>query len=254
MTRNQRGAPTIAGGNSKLGPLLHSWSITPIDSCPGRSYLCSRFCYARRGNFGWPAVQKQHYQNYLFSQTTDFVSRMVVEIKRLFVRVLRIHTGGDYYDAPYIEKWIDIVKAHPDVRFFSYTRSWRQVELLPGLLHLGRLPNFDLWWSVDRETGPAPMIPGIRTAYMAIDDVDAQQAPSEADLIFRDKPKTPMKRGNGILVCPVENKVPGQHTHTCSTCQLCWTSHTPNWELHTRREPCSSYPENTESRLSSATT
>jgi hypothetical protein len=147
------------------------------------------------------------------------------------VRILRIHVSGDFYDEAYIARWLTVVRSSRRVTFFAYTRSWRLDYLLPGLISLSREPNFNMWFSLDRETGSPPLIPGIRRAYMAINDYDAQTAPTDCDLVFRDHPKSSLKKANGVLVCPVENHVAGKHRHTCTTCGFCW-----NKQLHAKWE------------------
>ncbi len=155
--------------------------------------------------------------------TDDFVPWMRLQMRMLLPRVVRIHVAGDFYDDWYVRKWIDIVRTATEVMYFTYTRSWRDDSMLPELIRLGKLPNMALWWSMDRETGPAPLIFGIRRVYMAVDDRDAAVAPDDCDLVFRVRRSTPMKKANGVLVCPAENGVTGKFRHTCTTCKLCWT-------------------------------
>jgi len=167
------------------------------------------------------SVQAAYTRNYTFSRTEQFVPWMRKYLRTHPVRVLRIHSSGDFYDEEYVQKWYSIAKACPEVVFYSYTRSWRDL-MLADLIALGRLPNVCLWWSFDRETGSPPMIAGIRRAYMAVDDLDASRAPDDADLVFRVRRRTPMKKANGVLVCPAENGIQGKFKHTCTTCGLCW--------------------------------
>ena len=219
--------------NSKLGSLIHSWSIPPGRewSCPGESTLCSVRCYAKRGFFRMPNVKDSHVKNFVFSETAEFENWMLSVIAVNYVRVMRIHASGDFYDIPYIQKWVRIVKQSPRQLFFAYTRSWRKPELLPELIKLAGLENFQLWWSLDRETGPAPLIRGVRRAYMAISDADARCAPDDCDLVFRDKPQTPMKKANGVQVCPPENGVQTRvQKVTCSRCKICWNKKNTKWE------------------------
>ncbi len=224
-------AAIAAAGNTKLGPLVHGWSIPAGLTCPGESLLCSSRCYAKKGFFVMPSVTDAHKRNLVMARDPDFVDWMKHEIRREGVRVMRVHVSGDFFDIPYIRKWYDIMQAARRVQFFMYTRSWRVEELLPDLIGLSQLPNVALWWSIDRQTGPAPLVQGIRRAYMAINDIDASLAPNDCDLVFRDLRKTVMKKGNGVLVCPTENGVQGKLHHTCTTCGFCWAKHrSPLWE------------------------
>ncbi len=218
--------------NLKLGPLIHSWSIPAgrAWSCPGESCLCRKRCYAKKGFFCMPSVQEAHVRNFNFCQTDLFESWMTMQLMDQFVRVMRVHVSGDFYSIEYIRKWLRIVQKSRRQHFFAYTRSWRIEEMLPELIKLAAEPNFQMWWSIDRETGPAPLIRGIRRAYMAIDDVDANLAPDDCDLIFRDQPRTRMKRANGVLVCPPENGVHTKVKITCSHCGICWNKRATRWE------------------------
>lgn len=226
MTRAKVSAPI----NHKLGPNIHGWSLPAGPSCPGKSCLCAGLCYATRGHFVFNSIKQTHQRNWDFAQTEFFAPWLIGEIRQLGVRIFRIHVAGDFYDLAYVQKWRHIVHSCRHVTFFAYTRSWRVPEMLPDLLALGALPNMRLWWSIDRETGPAPYSPHIRTAYMAINDVDASTAPNDCDLVFRSKRNTPMKKANGVLVCPAENGVKGTLRHTCSTCRFCWDrKQGPQW-------------------------
>lgn len=218
--------------NTKLGNLIHGWSIPAITTCPGASGLCRARCYATHGFFRMPSVVSLHRANLDFSLTKEFSSWMLGEVRRLNVTVMRVHVAGDFYDLEYLHKWHTIAAATPKTTYFAYSRSWRAQEMLPDLIQLGQLPNFKLWWSIDRETGPAPIARNIRRAYMAINDVDASCAPDDCDLVFRDDASTVMKKANGIQVCPVEN---GLDTPiTCTSCGICWDKRRtplPTWQL-----------------------
>jgi hypothetical protein len=177
-----------------------------------------------------PNVNAAHVRNYTFSKTPGFADWVVATLTSNFVRVVRVHVAGDFYDVEYVRKWLDIVRRCRRQQFFAYTRSWIIPEMFPELVQLANEPNFRLWWSIDRATGPAPLIRGIRRAYMAIDDIDAENAPDDCDLVFRDHPDTVMKKANGIQVCPPENGVSTSLKITCSRCGICWRPKSPRWE------------------------
>jgi len=218
--------------NTKLGNLIFGWSITPgrRHSCPGETNLCRTRCYAKHGFFAMPNVKQSHVRNYTFTQDENFTAWMITTLRMRDIRLMRVHVSGDFYSPEYVQKWIDIATASPQTTFFAYTRSWRVDALLPELIQLGGLPNFQLWWSIDRETGPAPAIKGMRRAYMAISDADALAAPNDCDLVFRVNTSTRMPKANGVTVCPVENGIDTKFPITCSKCGICWKTKTPRWE------------------------
>lgn len=218
--------------NHKLGPGIYAWSVpADAETCVGASALCAARCYAKHGFFVYPATQRFLARNKEFAQTPEFVGWMLGELKQRFVKVFRIHVSGDFFNEEYTRKWLTIARELPRIRFFAYTRSWRDETIFPSLIQMGQLPNFRLWFSQDRLTGNSPFIPNIRRAYMAVNDLDASTAPPDCDLVFRDRPRTVMKRANGVLVCPAENGVQGKMRHTCTTCQVCWFPNArANWE------------------------
>lgn len=177
-----------------------------------------------------PSIRASHLRNYDFSRTPEFTHWMVAELCSRCIHAVRVHVSGDFYATEYVRKWYDICLRLPRVTFLAYTRSWRSPEMLPDLIRLAALRNMSLWWSIDRETGPAPCIRGIRRAYMAIDDADASTAPDDCDLVFRADTATEMKKANGIQVCPPENGVKTKVKITCTTCGICLKQKLPRWE------------------------
>lgn len=218
--------------NTKLGSLIHGWSIAPGRqfSCPGESHLCRTRCYAKRGFFAMPNVKSSHLANFEYTKDDNFTQWLISLVRMRDIRIMRVHVAGDFYTPEYVQKWITIATALPRTTFFAYTRSWRVDGFMPELITLGSLPNFQMWWSIDRETGPAPVIKGIRRAYMAINDADASTAPNDCDLVFRSTTKTRMPKANGVTVCPVENGIDTRLPITCSKCGICWKAKKPRWE------------------------
>lgn len=210
----------LAKGNTKLGDdgLIWSFSIPAIATCVGSTDVCRRLCYANSGFYWYNSVQAALWRNYRMSLEGDFAGLMVAEALRRRVRVLRIHVAGDFYSVGYAAKWHEIVHCLPDTRFYLYTRSWRAPDVRPALEEMALLPNLDMWWSADCQTGETTDRPGgVKIAYMMTDDLDVPDY--AADLFFRDDHETVMKKVDGAQVCPVEN---GITKTTCSRCQVCF--------------------------------
>ncbi len=210
----------LVKGNTKLGRTIWCFSIPASLTCPGKTELCDSRCYAQRGMFCMPSVKASHMHNYECTLRGDFVRRMVREIRIHAATVVRIHTAGDCYHANYVRKWICIVKACPDTKFFIFTRSWRIKTIRNQLTRFAKCRNVRMWWSVDKETGKPPNRPKrVRCAYMSIDMND--QPDTSMDLVFRDYPLRGViqKKINNVMVCPPEN---GATKLTCEQCQFCF--------------------------------
>lgn len=121
---------TLPAYKTKAGKLI----------CPMAS-SCIKFCYARKGFYTFPKTRQAHEDRYEFSKTNEFVPAMINEIKNKKAEYIRVHDAGDYYSKEYLNKWIEIMLALPDVKFYSYTN-------MVALMQQTTLPeNFDVIFS-----------------------------------------------------------------------------------------------------------
>jgi hypothetical protein len=158
-------------------------------------------------------------KNYELSLMDGFAEWMIMEVRRTFARVVRIHVSGDFFDARYTRAWLKVIKACPEVTFYAYTRSWTEPKILPVLKLLAKEHNLYLWFSCDREMKAPPRIPRVRRAWLAVNDDDI--APYIVDLVFRDRPFTIQRYDKaGFPVCPHEWGFPQKPT--CSQCKKCF--------------------------------
>ena len=211
--------PLLGRGNGKLGEAVYTWSLPAVTTCPGRSPVCARHCYARHGRFRTRAVRAALRRNLRAARRDDFPDRMTREIRRRGAHVVRIHVAGDFYDAAYACKWLRVLKRCPRTTFYTYTRSWREPAILPVLAALAACRNVRLWFSCDAAAAPPARVPaGVRLAYLQADEAEV---PGGTRLVFRVRRLRGQRprRVSLSLVCPGER--PGLPT-TCSECQRCW--------------------------------
>ena len=88
----------LTRGNGKLGEGIHAWSLPAVETCPGRSDLCSRVCYARSGRFKTRTMQSRLAENLAAAEADGFTARITTEVHRRGVQTLRIHVSGDFFD------------------------------------------------------------------------------------------------------------------------------------------------------------
>lgn len=215
---------SIQLGNKKLGyELIHTFSLPPGKdwTCTHESKECADWCYTKGGFLGhMPSVWKSMTENYRLSRAPEFADWVKLELRRKKVRIMRIHVAGDFYDAEYTAKWLEVAEARKDVFFFAYTRSWLGKDMQPVLTEMARLRNVQMWWSLDRSMPRPTRVPGrIRLAYMQVARDDVPDYP--VDLFFRVKPlrKEVRKSIGKALVCPEEN---GATRTECEKCKICW--------------------------------
>ena len=222
--------------NARLGPAIHAFNLpAEPDVCVGSTPACEAACYAK--GFLFQLQRRRHRHNHELSLLPRFAGAMIAEVRRGMVRVVRVHTSGDFYDAAYARKWAEVARACPGTAFFAYTRSWRRPEFLDELIALAALPNVSLWFSTDRDSGPAPAVPRVRHAYLLGPGEDEAGVPADANLVFRvPRPRRPghpieyarpAKRAHGVLVCPKEQGIARQVELTCTSCRICFSDRRP---------------------------
>lgn len=160
--------------------------------------------------------------NYQQAQRADFVPRMVDELFRRGIVLMRWHVSGDVFSRSYARKMLEIIGQSLHTTFWAYTRSWRVLAIFPLLKAMSFMPNMKVWFSVDAETGTPAEIPlGVRTAYL---QTDAQEEVKDAELVFLDYPLRRERLPLTVLskVCPTDTPEGKHRGVTCATCQFCW--------------------------------
>jgi hypothetical protein len=123
-------------GNGKLGPHVSVINREAGVTCPGESPDCGIGCYAKVGHFKRFGIQVKY-------------AASVIAIPSKLRPQFRFHASGDFDTVDYIDWCIDLVRDHPGVKFWAYTRSWTIPHLVDALERLRAEPNMQLFASVD---------------------------------------------------------------------------------------------------------
>jgi hypothetical protein len=206
-------------GNGKLGEAIHHFDLPAVATCPGRTAVCEQVCYANRGRFNTKSIRDRLAWNREQSSLPDFAPRLVEEIRRKGVLVLRLHVSGDFYSAEYADFWLTVMRACPQARYYFYTRSWRVPAIVPAIERMAGLANCRAWYSIDEETGIPTVIPsGVRLAYVQT----SRQRPARADLVFRVRGLRKQPRLELPTVCPQETPAGHGQGINCGSCGVCF--------------------------------
>ncbi|MGL4554485.1 MAG: GP88 family protein, partial [Gemmataceae bacterium] len=206
--------------NQKLGSGgIGHFDLPAVTTCPGRTPdVCVRRCYARAGRFRMPIVADRLAWCFEQSQRSNFVARMVREVRVRGLRLVRWHVSGDVYDVPYAGRMLAVMRRLPRVRWWLYTRSWRVPAIEGVLRRMALLPNCKVWYSLDRATGvPAEKPPDVRYAFLQDDDTPA----GDADLVFRTRGMLHAPRVGLPLVCPTDTPAGRRTGANCGSCGHC---------------------------------
>lgn len=90
-------------------------------------------CYASSAE-RFPGVRKSRWCNF-----EAMLNNEPIEIPKK-AKYIRIHSSGDFFSQEYFDKWLDVCRANPDVRFWAFTKSigfWvRRLDQIPSNLVL----------------------------------------------------------------------------------------------------------------------
>ncbi len=104
-------------------------SSTGLKTCPNAG-ICASGCYARSGAYRFSNVARVYEERLKLTRSEEFVDTMIAEIRLKEIHaksknstcLIRIHDSGDFYSAPYWDKWSFIMRFLPDTKFYAYTK------------------------------------------------------------------------------------------------------------------------------------
>ena len=192
LTQNSK----IKKTSKELGVKLMNFGIPAYKSASGKLTCpmadeCIKFCYAKKGAYIWSNVKPAFEKRYQLSKTDEFIGAIHTEIQRKKPDYVRVHDSGDYYSKKYLDKWIQIAKNNPDVRFYSYTN-------MVDMLLKAELPdNYDIIFSnsgkqkhlIDERKHRHTKIFSINSNLVAEDYVDASKLDLMATKWFSENKK-----------------------------------------------------------------
>ena len=101
-------------------------------TCPGAD-ACLALCYARQGTFLFKGSKRVRIDNHQLLLTTyatqglqgviDKLDESVKSVTKT-VAVIRLHDSGDFFKKWYVEAWVEVIKRHPNILFYAYTKSF----------------------------------------------------------------------------------------------------------------------------------
>ena len=185
-------------------------------SCIEQTDFCSIICYAGKLEKVYKGVSNVLLHNWELLKDADLetmtalLNQMIEEFvrdceKRGAAPKFRIHWDGDFFSPVYVSAWRAVIKSHPGVQFWVYTR----VATAALFLHAQKFDNLALYFSGDRdnlETARVMADKGIRVAYVG-------------DTFEEGKKKFP-----GAVRCPENNgSIPliTPEGSACIRCGLC---------------------------------
>jgi len=131
-------------------------------TCPA-SYLCQSYanretgnvtdgknmqfrCYAVSSEAAFPATRRLRWHNFdlLAKKSHADIASEIISSLPIGIKVIRIHSSGDFFKREYFDAWRGVATCHPDIMFFGYSKILEYVQYSID----NSLPNFKLVYSI----------------------------------------------------------------------------------------------------------
>jgi len=103
-------------------------------------------CYAVSSECAFPSTRRLRWHNFDLLAKKSY-NKMLLEIGNSLpvgLKVLRIHSSGDYFSQDYFRAWRMVAVTHPEIMFFGYSKILEYVQYSID----NPLPNFKLVYSI----------------------------------------------------------------------------------------------------------
>lgn len=183
--------------NRKLGKACISVPF-PVTVCNPEA-PCFQKCYAQHGCQGFANVQGAYYRNLRLynNNADDFFEQLHYKIKWSGLPMVRFFDSGDYPDAEFLQRSVELAKQFPNVKFMAFTKKYHLVN--EYLDNGGKLPdNYNIVFSAWDALWEVPNPYGLPVAYVK----------------FKEERFTPAIPKNAF-------HCPGRES-SCSMCGVCW--------------------------------
>jgi hypothetical protein len=97
--------------------------VTDGDNCKFRCYAVSTEC-------AFPSARRCHWRNYdaLRNLTQAQMVELILSELPKEVKIIRVHSSGDYFAKRYFLAWVKVAELRPDIKFFGYTKILNYVN------------------------------------------------------------------------------------------------------------------------------
>lgn len=203
--------------NRKLDKNIPIFNLPAMATCPGKSPLCAgtdsdkALCYAAKAERLYPSASAKRWRTFNASKDPSFFSEVKKELAAIVTDFgatkVRIHESGDFYDQEYLDGWVDLMKAFPQVTFLAYTKS--------TMLNFSKVPsNLRLYQSYDKTNVDQPEIPGTPKTYIL---TKSEMQPGVTLIL-----EVPGAGPAGFKRCPTKKEVNGALNYCGNQCSICW--------------------------------
>ena len=114
----------LKNANKKLGKNIYAFDLPAVVSCPN-SDICFKSCYANKGSYIWKSAKNSNTFNFAIAlnDLKYLQKELIKEIIKKKIKVIRIHSSGDFFSKEYFLMWCNIAKHFKDLNIFTYSKA-----------------------------------------------------------------------------------------------------------------------------------
>jgi len=132
----------FAKGNAKLAKDTAIFSLPAGHTCPA-ALLCKSFsnrvtgkltdgpkclfrCYAATGENLFRNIRISRWRNFDLlrgKSQAEIVELINSSLPRKGIKLVRIHSSGDFYSQTYFDAWLEVARLNPNLIFYAYTKA-----------------------------------------------------------------------------------------------------------------------------------
>ena len=114
----------LKNANKKLGKNIYAFDLPAVVSCPN-SDICFKSCYANKGSYIWKSAKNSNTFNFAIAlnDLKYLQKELIKEIIKKKIKVIRIHSSGDFFSKEYFLMLCNIAKHFEDLNIFTYSKA-----------------------------------------------------------------------------------------------------------------------------------
>lgn len=235
LSKDRKTTPKAKQSGSSWTPEIpNAFGLPAHISCPGMTDVCKSICYAFSLERAYTNVNLLLKHNWDLLQSKGNAPTKIAllleeliqdylagheRVERLrdtdYPKIFRIHWDGDFYSIAYAKAWAKVIKDHPEIQFWAYTRSFKKkLNVVP---HLADIDNLALYLSIDEDNMKDASVvltnhPTVKSAFLGTTFDQAREYSLET--IDKASPKCPEQTGYYPLVLDTGEGA-------CSACNMC---------------------------------
>lgn len=83
---------------------------------------CQFRCYAASTESVFTSVRNLRWHNYSELTSSKDMVKLISDSINSKIKVIRIHSSGDFFSKAYFQAWVKVAELHPEVTIFGYTK------------------------------------------------------------------------------------------------------------------------------------